>query len=96
MFTIRTMHPSSTSETQQVIVSGIIRNCGRHQQTMDCRTRSNKFGVLVVSAEATTKSSTVATGVSCTSDFRWFKRKKSKGLRSGECGGQATGPPLAL
>ncbi|GFV43849.1 hypothetical protein TNCV_1658941 [Trichonephila clavipes] len=52
--------------------------------------------------EATTirakKSSTVATGVSYTSDLRWALKKKLKGLRSGESGGQAIGltPPVSL
>ncbi|GFT38060.1 hypothetical protein TNCV_4103001 [Trichonephila clavipes] len=29
MFTLQTMHPNSTSEMQQVIASGIVRNWGR-------------------------------------------------------------------
>ncbi|GFX72280.1 hypothetical protein TNCV_4552021 [Trichonephila clavipes] len=56
----------------------------------------NKSGVLAMSAEATTirvmRSSSVVTGVSHISDFRWPQKKKLKGLRSGKRGGQATGP----
>ncbi|GFT79543.1 hypothetical protein TNCV_1326041 [Trichonephila clavipes] len=47
---------------------------------MDCQTRSNKSGVLAMSAEATTicavRSSSVVTGVSCTSNFRWSPKEE--------------------
>ncbi|GFX70460.1 hypothetical protein TNCV_4473941 [Trichonephila clavipes] len=57
----------------------------QHRGTKDRRTRSSKSGVFAMSAEPTTihamRSCTVAIGVSYTSDFRWPKKKKSKGLR---------------
>ncbi|GFT34053.1 hypothetical protein TNCV_4384991 [Trichonephila clavipes] len=59
--------------------------------------RSNKSCVLVMPSEATTicamRSSTVATGVSYTSYFSWPQKNISKGLISGEYGGQASGLP---
>ncbi|GFT62081.1 hypothetical protein TNCV_3812401 [Trichonephila clavipes] len=62
----------------------------RRRRSKDCRTDSNKSGVLAMSAEVmmirAVRSSAVATGVSHTSDFRWTQKKKFKGLRSGECG----------
>ncbi|GFV59838.1 hypothetical protein TNCV_4739661 [Trichonephila clavipes] len=41
------------------------------------------------------RSSIVTTGISYTSDFRWFK-KKSKEQRSGKREGQAAGTPLSI
>ncbi|GFS72244.1 hypothetical protein TNCV_2442761 [Trichonephila clavipes] len=37
-----------------------------------------------------TRPSTVSTGVSYASDYRWHKKNKSKGSRSGMYGGQVT------
>ncbi|GFU44451.1 hypothetical protein TNCV_1505811 [Trichonephila clavipes] len=79
----------------QVIVTAIVRGCGRvvktdsrWQRTNDCRTHSNKSGMLAMSTKATmiraAKSSALATSVSYTSDFRCPLKKKSKGLRFGE------------
>ncbi|GFW39429.1 hypothetical protein TNCV_1834121 [Trichonephila clavipes] len=52
----------------------------RHRRTRDCRTRSNKRGVLAMSIRAV-RSSIVASSVSHTSDFRWPQKKKFKRLR---------------
>ncbi|GFX12122.1 hypothetical protein TNCV_2999051 [Trichonephila clavipes] len=53
-----------------------------------------------MSAEATMmkamRSSTVATNVSYTRNFRWPQKKKFKGLRSGERGGKAIGLPRPI
>ncbi|GFX42778.1 hypothetical protein TNCV_2197351 [Trichonephila clavipes] len=57
----------------------------------------SKSVVLAMSAEATrirdVRSSSAATGVSYTSDFRRPQKNKSKSLRLRKRGGQATGPP---
>ncbi|GFU89231.1 hypothetical protein TNCV_2896791 [Trichonephila clavipes] len=66
MFTIRTMHHSSTSEMpRKVIVAGMVRSCGRvgHSRADTdrrriFRMRSNKSSVLPMSAEATTTRAT--------------------------------------
>ncbi|GFT30396.1 hypothetical protein TNCV_2376901 [Trichonephila clavipes] len=88
------MHHSSTSERpQQVIVRGIVHSCG-HVGLITTDTNGCVKANLVCwacSSKATTirsvRSSTAATGVSYTSDFRWPQKKKSKGLRSGEHAG---------
>ncbi|GFV70295.1 hypothetical protein TNCV_4540771 [Trichonephila clavipes] len=65
----------------------------RHRRTKDCRVRSNKSGVLAMSADTTTirDGRCSATCVSYTSDFRWPQKKKFKQLKSGKRVGQATG-----
>ncbi|GFW73285.1 hypothetical protein TNCV_2799491 [Trichonephila clavipes] len=42
------------------------------------------------------RSSTVATDISYTSDFRWPRKQMSKGLRSVKSEDQATGPPCRI
>ncbi|GFX77975.1 hypothetical protein TNCV_909921 [Trichonephila clavipes] len=87
-FTIRTMHDSLMSEI--ITMSDYHGNCSKllprrsqhcqHQRTMDCRMRSNKSGVLVVSPEGTTiqtmKYSIITTRVSFTNDFMWSQKMK--------------------
>ncbi|GFX69040.1 hypothetical protein TNCV_4945401 [Trichonephila clavipes] len=90
------MNNASQLDERNAKTSDCRRNClklwqggslhSRHRQTKDCRARSNKSSVLAMSAEMMTiralRSSTVATGVSSTNDFRWSQETKSKGLRS--------------
>ncbi|GBN69284.1 hypothetical protein AVEN_196920-1 [Araneus ventricosus] len=60
---------------------------------------SRRFLVLILSAATTilvTRSSAESTGVSYTKDFMCPQKKKSSGLRSGEQGSQATGPPRPI
>ncbi|GBO42425.1 hypothetical protein AVEN_209823-1 [Araneus ventricosus] len=68
-----------------------------HWRRNDWCTLSKISGtVLILSAVTTilaTRSSTESTGVSHIKDFMCPQKKKSSGLRSGERGGQATGPP---
>ncbi|GFU14342.1 hypothetical protein TNCV_2916101 [Trichonephila clavipes] len=58
--------------------------------------RLNKSSMLGMLAETTRirvmRSSNSITDASYTSDFKWPQKKKSKGLRSGKCGGKNTGP----
>ncbi|GFV72506.1 hypothetical protein TNCV_2763711 [Trichonephila clavipes] len=62
----------------------------------DCQKNLNKSGVLAMPADATpiryVISSPAATSISHTRDFKWLRKKKSKGLISGEYGSQTKGP----
>ncbi|GFU70408.1 hypothetical protein TNCV_3442251 [Trichonephila clavipes] len=104
MLTIRTMHHSSTSEIQrQVVVRGIVTSCdrvghkhSRLQRMKDCRTRSNKSGVLTMSFKATTihavRSSTVGPPRHLIhKQFEGVPEEKVPGIESGKRGYQVIG-----
>ncbi|GBN76122.1 hypothetical protein AVEN_188860-1 [Araneus ventricosus] len=71
-----------------------------HRRRNDWRTLSKIPGVVFILSAATTilttRSSAESTGVSYAKDFMCPQKKKSSGLRSGERGGQATGPPRPI
>ena len=90
--------------------SGIHRNCSNvwplacmravHRRTIDCRIHSKIPGMSAMVPAATvilvTRSSSVSTTVSYSSCFMWPERKKSRHVRSGDLGGQTTGPPRPI
>ncbi|GFW24155.1 hypothetical protein TNCV_1847141 [Trichonephila clavipes] len=89
MFTIRTMHHSSTSDVATTYVLA-------QPTPMDekLRMHSIKSGWLVMSPETTVihavRSFNVTIGVSYTNGFQWPQTKKSKGLRTKKHGCQET------
>ena len=71
-----------------------------HRRTVDRRVRSKIPGMSAMVPAATvilaTRSSSVSTTVSYTTCFMCPQRKESRHVRSGDQGGQATGPPRPI
>ena len=68
-----------------------------HRRAIACRTLANMLGLCLIWSSAVNIRSLsyflVLTGLMYTKLFTCLQRKKSRGVRSGDVGGHATGPP---
>ena len=71
-----------------------------HRRAIACRTLANVLGLCLIWSNAVNirsiSSCLVLTGLTYTTLFTCLQRIKSRGVRSGDLGGHATGPPLPI